>query len=88
MISQLDTLLSLVKEYVDQQHPHIKGKWDLDFHTYGNGQQTATGPNKVFIVAEAIAPTQQLATSIAAKARVAIIVRPHYTLLAYIGRSS
>lgn len=78
MISQLDTLLGLVKEYVNQQHPHIKGEWNLDFHTYGKGQETATGPGEVFIVAEALAPTQKLATSIAAKARVAMIVRTFF----------
>lgn len=81
LISQLDTLLGLIKQYVEQQHPLIEGEWDLDFHTYGKGQQAAIGPGEVFIVAEAIAPTQQLATSIASKARVAMIVCPHYLMI-------
>ena len=74
LIKQLDGLLDLVKQYVASQHPDIEGEWDLDFHTYGKGQSTSAGPGEVFIVAEAIAPTQKLATSIASKARVGMIV--------------
>lgn len=76
LINQLDGLMDLVKQYVAVQHPDIEGEWDLDFHTYGKGQFTSAGPGEVFIVAEAIAPTQQLATSIASKARVGMIVSP------------
>ncbi|KAF4992491.1 hypothetical protein FGRMN_7123 [Fusarium graminum] len=73
LISQIDSLLPRVKAYVEQQHLEIRDQYDLDFHVYGKGQFTATGPGQLFIVAEAIASTQQLANSIASKARVGMI---------------
>lgn len=63
-----------MKAYVDQQHPEIKGQYKLDFHVYGKNQFTPSGPGQLFIVAEALAPTQRLANSIASKARVGMIV--------------
>ncbi|KAF5619591.1 uncharacterized protein FTJAE_11875 [Fusarium tjaetaba] len=77
LISQIDKLLARVKVYVDQQHPEITGQWNLDFHVYGKGQHTQAGPVQLFIVAEALAPTQQLANSIASKARVGMIHAPY-----------
>ncbi|KAG5792711.1 hypothetical protein H9Q69_008236 [Fusarium xylarioides] len=77
LISQIDKLLARVKVYVDQQHPEITGQWDLDFHVYGKDQYTQAGPGQLFIVAEALAPTQQLANSIASKARVGMIHAPY-----------
>lgn len=74
LVSQIDKLLARVKVYVDQQHPEIAGQWNLDFHVYGKDQYTHAGPGQLFIVAEALAPTQQLANSIASKARVGMIV--------------
>uniref|UniRef100_A0A0D2XJ11 DUF4387 domain-containing protein n=1 Tax=Fusarium oxysporum (strain Fo5176) TaxID=660025 RepID=A0A0D2XJ11_FUSOF len=73
LVSQIDKLLARVKVYVDQQHPEIAGQWNLDFHVYGKDQYTHAGPGQLFIVAEALAPTQQLANSIASKARVGMI---------------
>ncbi|KAF4339293.1 hypothetical protein FBEOM_6829 [Fusarium beomiforme] len=77
LIPQLDKLLARVKVYVDQQHPDVTGQWNLDFHVYGKDQFTPTGPGQLFIVAEALAPTQQLANSIASKARVGMIHGPY-----------
>ncbi|KAH0438771.1 caib baif family enzyme [Colletotrichum camelliae] len=77
LINQLDDLLSLVKAYVKQQHPNIPGTWDLDFHTYGQGQSTPLGPGEVFIVAEAVAPTQELATGLVSTARIGMIHGPY-----------
>ncbi|KAI8312785.1 hypothetical protein K4K59_005521 [Colletotrichum sp. SAR11_240] len=77
LINQLDDLLSLVKAYVKQQHPNIPGHWDLDFHTYGQGQSTPLGPGEVFIVAEAVAPTQELATGLVSTARIGMIHGPY-----------
>ncbi|KAF5561477.1 hypothetical protein FNAPI_3632 [Fusarium napiforme] len=77
LIPQIDKLLARVKVYVDQQHPEITGQWNLDFHVYGKGQHTQAGPGQLFIVAEALAPTQQLANSIASKARVGMIHAPY-----------
>lgn len=48
--------------------------WELDFHVYGERKDTAKAPAEIFVVAEALAQTQQLATSIASKARIAMIV--------------
>ncbi|EFQ25882.1 DNA for 3-methylaspartate ammonia-lyase [Colletotrichum graminicola M1.001] len=64
LVQQLDNFLVSVKAYVKQQHPGIPGDWDLGFHVYGKGQSTPTGPGEVFIVAEAVAPTEQLATAL------------------------
>ncbi|KAM5516689.1 caib baif family enzyme [Fusarium oxysporum f. sp. phaseoli] len=77
LVSQIDKLLARVKVYVDQQHPEIAGQWNLDFHVYGKDQYTHAGPGQLFIVAEALAPTQQLANSIASKARVGMIHAPY-----------
>ncbi|WZH47227.1 uncharacterized protein QYS62_008371 [Fusarium acuminatum] len=77
LVSQIDILLPRVKAYVDQQHPEIKGQYKLDFHVYGKNQFTPTGPGQLFIVAEALAPTQRLANSIASKARVGMIHAPY-----------
>ncbi|KAF4953312.1 hypothetical protein FGADI_6078 [Fusarium gaditjirri] len=77
LISQIDKLLARVKVYVDQQHPEIAGQWNLDFHVYGKDQYTHAGPGQLFIVGEALAPTQQLANSIASKARVGMIHAPY-----------
>ncbi|KAI1064051.1 hypothetical protein LB506_005455 [Fusarium annulatum] len=77
LVSQIDKLLARVKVYVDQQHPEITGQWNLDFHVYGKDQYTQAGPGQLFIVAEALAPTQQLANSIASKARVGMIHAPY-----------
>ncbi|RBA20855.1 hypothetical protein FPRO05_08302 [Fusarium proliferatum] len=74
---RIDKLLARVKVYVDQQHPEITGQWNLDFHVYGKDQYTQAGPGQLFIVAEALAPTQQLANSIASKARVGMIHAPY-----------
>ncbi|KAI8307587.1 hypothetical protein K4K61_003474 [Colletotrichum sp. SAR11_59] len=77
LINQLDDLLSLVKAYVKKQHPNIPGHWDLDFHTYGQGQSTPLGPGEVFIIAEAVAPTQELATGLVSTARIGMIHGPY-----------
>lgn len=75
LLDQVENLLPVIKAYVRQQHPDIAGHWDLDFHMYGKGQTTPDGQGEIFIVGEALAPTQQLANSIASKARVGMIVR-------------
>ncbi|KAF4500125.1 hypothetical protein FAGAP_3701 [Fusarium agapanthi] len=77
LVSQIDKLLARVRVYVNQQHPEITGQWNLDFHVYGKDQYTQAGPGQLFIVAEALAPTQQVANSIASKARVGMIHAPY-----------
>lgn len=85
LINQLDGFLERVKEYVVVQHEDAKGTWELDFHIYGQHQVSTAPPNQgqpaeVFLIGEALAPTQELATSVACVARVAITVR---TLASY-----
>ncbi|KAH7274805.1 hypothetical protein B0J15DRAFT_518613 [Fusarium solani] len=77
LISQIDDVLAMVKRYVHQQHPDNAGEWKLDFHVYGKDQYNAAGPGELFVVAEALASTQQLANSVASKARVGMIHAPY-----------
>lgn len=67
-------MLPLVKKYVSDQHQSLTAKWDLDFHIYGNDKSSSSGTKQLFVVTEAVAETQQLASSLASKARVAMIV--------------
>ncbi|EMR68246.1 putative caib baif family enzyme protein [Eutypa lata UCREL1] len=67
LIKQLDTLLDRVKKYVALQHKKADGTWEFDYHLYGKGT------NEVFLVGEALASTQELATSVANIARIACI---------------
>ncbi|KAM0425482.1 hypothetical protein ACHAPT_009271 [Fusarium lateritium] len=78
LISQIDDVFAKVKGYVHQQHPDSAGEWKLDFHVYGKDQYTLAGPGELFVVAEALASTQQLANSVASKARVGMIVHAPY----------
>ncbi|KAI8679227.1 hypothetical protein NCS57_00199900 [Fusarium keratoplasticum] len=77
LISQIDDVLAMVKGYVHQQHPDNAGEWKLDFHVYGKDQYNNAGPGELFVVAEALASTQQLANSVASKARVGMIHAPY-----------
>ncbi|KAI1088377.1 hypothetical protein F5B19DRAFT_471665 [Rostrohypoxylon terebratum] len=75
LIKQLDSLLDIVKGYAADQHSDVSEKWQLDFHIYGKQDENATGTpsSEVFIIGEVLAATQELATSIAATARIAVI---------------
>jgi hypothetical protein len=86
LISNLPTLLEIVKDYVAKQNLHVKGKWDLDFHVYGRNQiiqntkvlSTETPfVGEVFLVGEAIAESQAEANGIAATARIACVHGPY-----------
>ncbi|KAH9898810.1 hypothetical protein F4778DRAFT_782914 [Xylariomycetidae sp. FL2044] len=77
LIANIDTLLASVKGYVQAQHKHVAGPWDLNFHVYGKGAPNTARPGEITIIAESLAPTQQLANSIASKARVALIHGPY-----------
>ncbi|KAL1616687.1 hypothetical protein SLS54_008254 [Diplodia seriata] len=68
LIDQRDVLLERVKAYVAAQHRDSAGSWQLGFHVYGAGSP------EIFIVGEALASSQQLATSVANTARIATIV--------------
>ncbi|KAI0599550.1 hypothetical protein F4775DRAFT_591337 [Biscogniauxia sp. FL1348] len=77
LISQIDILLERVKAYAAQQHRGQTGSWELDFHTYGKpstpAQTLSAGKSpEVFLVGEVLASTQELATSVASAAKVAV----------------
>jgi hypothetical protein len=79
LIDQLDNYLERVKEYVASQHEDAEGSWELDFHVYGQHQISTLPLNRgqtaeVFLIGEALASTQALATSIAHVTRVAAVV--------------
>lgn len=75
LINQLDNLLKRIKEYVAKQHEKAEGTWDLDWHIYGQNQVTPDGhPAEIFLVGEALASTQELATSVVSTARIATVV--------------
>ena len=74
LISQLDEVLVLVKEYVRISHRHINEQWDLDFHVYGRPPDGKTlAGTEIMIVGEAKAESQIIATSIASAARIACV---------------
>jgi hypothetical protein len=80
LINQLDDFLERVNDYVAIQHKDAEGTWQLDFHVYGQHQISTMAsdqrqPAEVFLIGEALASTQTLATSVACVARVAITVR-------------
>jgi hypothetical protein len=79
LIRQLPSLLDRAKAYIKQKHVHSQGSWELDFHVYGydldRKERTSTGD--VFIVGEALAETQDLATSLTSSARVACVHAPY-----------
>lgn len=79
LISQLDNLFARIKGYVKMQHKHVKEFWDIEFHVYGlnEGGTTTSSSNGIFVVGEAIAESQQIASSVASTARIACIHAPY-----------
>ena len=85
LIGQIDNFLSRVKEFVKQQHSSITEEWEVDFHVYGaNGimgahepGESSYRPREIFLVGEALASSQKLATSIASSARIACVHGPY-----------
>jgi hypothetical protein len=78
LIGQLDLVLSLIRKYVAFQHEDTKGTWQMDWHVYGKDTVTKDGkPGEIFIIGEALAPTQELANSLVSTARVATVHVPY-----------
>ncbi|KAF2715295.1 hypothetical protein K504DRAFT_368296 [Pleomassaria siparia CBS 279.74] len=78
---QIDAFLGSVKGYVKSQ-VSIKGTWDLDFHIYGKDAASSLPDHigeasEVFLVAEALGSSQELATSVTHTAKVATIHGPY-----------
>jgi hypothetical protein len=67
LIEQLNDYLEQGKKRVEKEFANSKGRWQLEFHTYG---LSSPSPKEVFVVGEVLADSQQLATSIASGARV------------------
>jgi len=85
LIKQIDQVISQVKQYCAQQHKEATGTWELEFHVYGaNGimgplepGDSSYKPREIFLVAEALASSQALATSVVSCARIACIHGPY-----------
>lgn len=86
LISQLDAILTRIKEYAGFQHKHITEKWELSFHVYGrdekwtptgDGSRPYRGDKGVFVVGECVAESQKVATSVCASARIGCIHAPY-----------
>ncbi|KAH8551562.1 hypothetical protein BGW37DRAFT_44703 [Umbelopsis sp. PMI_123] len=81
LISQLDSFLALIKQYVLSKAEN-KG-CDLTFHVYGKDSSTTEVDlsralsQEVCILVEARAPTQLLATSVASTARIGLLHAPY-----------
>lgn len=69
LISQLDEFTARVKEYVATQHKGIDQWWQLGLHK--------SGTDEIFVVGEALAETQELATSLVSCARIACVHGPY-----------
>lgn len=71
LIPQVHSFLDSVKAFASSQHSDISEKWDIGFHTYGFDEHNSDYmPSEVFIVAECIAESQEVATSLASTVRV------------------
>ncbi|KAI1137608.1 hypothetical protein F5Y05DRAFT_404776 [Hypoxylon sp. FL0543] len=76
LIKQFDSLIETVKGYAAEQHSHAAGEFQLDFHLYGkhDDEAASTSPSQeIFLIGEVLASSQELATSVAATARIAVI---------------
>ncbi|OTA58906.1 hypothetical protein K449DRAFT_415674 [Hypoxylon sp. EC38] len=76
LIKQFDSLIETIKGYAADQHSQAAGEFQLDFHLYGKQDDKAasTSPSQeIFIIGEVLASSQELATSVAATARIAVI---------------
>jgi hypothetical protein len=83
LISQLDSYLERVKAYVRLQHQDVQDSWELDFHVYGQHSVSTRPldrgqPSEIVLIGEALASTQELATSVVSMARIAAIASQLY----------
>jgi len=79
LIGQLDDFLGRVTSYVQYQQRGVQESWKIDFHTYKGGSsgsniEKGAVAEEVFLIGEALAETQALATAVADTARIATIV--------------
>lgn len=79
MIKQLDSLTEVVKRYAADQHEHVPGTYEFDFHFYGKEDGNAEDASaqqspEVFLIGEVLASSQELATSVASTGKIGITV--------------
>ncbi|CAI6333337.1 unnamed protein product [Periconia digitata] len=79
LLDQIDLVLDRIKMYVNFQHHETRDTWEIDWHVYGRNtiEKTTGKPGEIFLIGEAIAPTQELANSLVATARVASVHIPY-----------
>ncbi|KAH8885478.1 hypothetical protein GQ53DRAFT_877383 [Thozetella sp. PMI_491] len=73
LLSQMDEFLDSIRRHVEEQHDNVPAdSWELDWHVYGR-DESGNLAAQICLIGEARAATQELATSIAATAKVANI---------------
>jgi hypothetical protein len=83
LVAQIHPFLESAKEFARQQHSDTTEPWDIGFHVYGfNDNHPEILPSQVFVVAETLAPSQVVATSLASALRV------HFTHGSYPGQKA
>ena len=75
--SQLPMLLGQIKEYASQYHFEDSGKFELDFHIFGQNNSGSEIPKELTIICEGVADTQALATDIVHTARFMCVHAPY-----------
>lgn len=66
----MDKFIATVKGYVKMEYVDVSEPWELEWHIIGKGDNGSV-PQDVALIGEALAPTQELATSLVAKAKIA-----------------
>lgn len=83
VIAALDEIEMMANVYVLQNFPHLKGKFKLLFHVYGRDgvlgslETDLTVAKEVCVVVEVLADTQDIATQVCSKARIALLHAPY-----------
>ncbi|PCI55206.1 MAG: 3-methylaspartate ammonia-lyase [Gammaproteobacteria bacterium] len=83
VISALDEIEVMAKGYALQNFPHLKDKFKLLFHVYGRDgvlgslETDLTVAKEVCVVIEVLAETQDIATQVCSKARIALLHAPY-----------
>ncbi|KAF2181398.1 hypothetical protein K469DRAFT_713831 [Zopfia rhizophila CBS 207.26] len=75
LTGQIDKFLTRVHNYVTYQHREVDQWWEVALHKFGAWDKEA--PGEVWVMCEALAQTQELATSLASTARVACVHGPY-----------
>jgi len=81
LIGQIDSVLEMVKAHVAQVNSACTGQFEIGFHVYGKDGimgalepgDSSYQPREIFLVAEVLAATQAIATTVASSARVACV---------------